>query len=866
MSTNETEQNVATPDDSATSFNTPYERELFQKRYQDTPKEHSWGCVTHRVSHAVAKTRLAAELYEQSMRDGLFLPSSPQLWNFGSHKTNNENGASCFTLPLGDSLESFTTCVSNAESLFVASGGVGVLGDSVRPRGCRVAYTKNFAIGVMGDGGPFKRLEERTGYTTNGGRDRGALMEQLSAWHPDSVEFILGKKPSSLGFLDNWRKEVFTAMNTVLFGVPLDIKYRIRQVINEYACEWVYLKDWITQDFAISELVEVENLPTMAAAGFRSAIKAMIAANFLKIDDLGRMVPQVLDNGMYRNANKDWILPMQNCNMTIRVTDYMVESMLHNDGNDPHVFSWFSEESLDEGFLPWTKTDLGTGKLREIQDGRTISVDPKTNGVVEVDGGSYKYGVVITTWAGLKENMKPNPKNFKDVNYMRFYRDIILPEIERYGDGAILVKDVMDLIMRSAHGWADPGIAFSSLYEEYNTVLRELFGERFSNPCAEFLAPRNSQCLLASLNARFAMERRISADGSVSQDADFFDDTWRDQGFAYDAGWDVWDRLRKTKTFKSYLKDIRKMSRIVYRYNQDAMDFTRAPVQIVHDTFQNVFRQHGIGIMGLAEVLNLLRIPYGSELSAKVSAATMAEVQITLWEMSYDYAEKGYPKPEGWAPERIIDVFKLRIKHARDYGLLYDQIERFERLIQRTHDGGYATNTTVSAIAPNGTISMIVGWLYSLSEGDNRSVTGGAEPTYAWVTYRQDNSGSVKIEHDLWHHPSHNGKHWMIKAGDVGTAGHVAIQAAVGAFCCMGVSKTTNMDESATVQDVFNTYLNAWKHKIVSTTVYRDGCKPIQVLFDADKGGFKEVEIAEKQSCPGGICKMPMLENPEAVA
>ncbi|KKK59316.1 hypothetical protein LCGC14_3035600, partial [marine sediment metagenome] len=174
-------------------FGSEYEKNLFMTRYQNPidPHETTWEDIFARVVRTVTGKPSLQMKFESMMSSGRVIASSPQLWNYGTGRRNPRNGSSCFTGRMGDTLEDFRRADSDAEAVYVASGGMGLLLNEVRPRGCKIRHCSEGAMGSMCSGGPAKRIEGTTGYITGSGRARGALMLQLSVWHPDAIEFIL---------------------------------------------------------------------------------------------------------------------------------------------------------------------------------------------------------------------------------------------------------------------------------------------------------------------------------------------------------------------------------------------------------------------------------------------------------------------------------------------------------------------------------------------------------------------------------------------------------------------------------------------------------------------------------------------------
>ncbi len=286
-------------------------------------------------------------------------------------------------------------------------------------------------------------------------------------------------------------------------------------------------------------------------------------------------------------------------------------------------------------------------------------------------------------------------------------------------------------------------------------------------------------------------------------------------------------------------------------YITDALEYNEAPVEYIDRMTREDFRTVGVGMMGLAELLMMLHVPYGSQCAESVAACVMSEIALTCWERSFRMVREGHPVPKGWDAGRMEYIFLRRTDSATKYELPESHADRWHALAERARNGECATHTCVTSVAPTGTIAQVASWQMTrawraANPADTTtvlSVTSGVEPTMAWAMGRQDNSGSINVYHDLWVDPEHHKQPWMLCASEVSPEGHIRMQAAVCAFTCMSVSKTVNMDESATVEDVKRGYELAWKLGVPGTAIYRDRSKPMQVLT--------------KLECPSGECMIP---------
>jgi ribonucleotide reductase alpha subunit len=814
------------------SFFSAYEENLFETRYRnpDDDLETSWSDVFDRVTNVVADgVADLSDAFYDAMNEGLFIPSSPQLWNYGAARRYPRNGSSCFTLRMGDNLEGFREADAAAEAIYVASGGAGVLLNETRPRGCKIRHCSEGAMGSMCAGGPALRLEGTTGYITGSGRARGALMMQLSVWHPDAMEFILSKLPRSLGFLDDWRTNAWTVLKNE--QAALARNQGVRFAIERFYSHWVDFKEWPELGAFIQDIndqgLNGEHALTIMEHNGVVAVKTLAVGGAR----VSRVVPMVMDfaTGNTREANRDWQLPLQNCNMSIRVPDEMMHAV---ENDEPWVFSWFDEQPPKDDENGWTKTDaLTPGVLTEYESGEYFGVEGMNEVTFAQDeppsgGHMYRYGVVITTWEGLLHNLSPNKNMWRDTDYARHFRTVLEPALSKYS-GTIMARQVWDIICEMSHSHADPGVVYETTYEEYQPVDSEVYGPRFSNPCAEYVNSAGGSCDLGSINLRMCVvlaRIKAAAKHRVTRD-DYLE-------------------LRDTRDFKAFEEEITKAARIGLVYIAHALEYNEAPVPYVHELTLHHFRTVGIGIMGLAEAMMMFGVEYGSEASECFSAHVMALVNLACWEESFKLGADGWKKPKAWSKSRMANIFNKRQRHARKYALPNDVVDRYRALQRRTTRGEYATHTCTTSVAPTGTISQIAGWVMmsrAIRLNEERvdiSVTNGIEPPFSWATGRQDSNGTRTIYHDLWAGEL-NGKPWMKTSAEVTPSGHVGVQAAVAAFTCMSVSKTVNLPEEATVKDISDAYVLAWKSGVPATSVFRDNSKPMQVLsaLDCPSGG-----------------------------
>ncbi|MDA8269876.1 MAG: vitamin B12-dependent ribonucleotide reductase [Actinomycetota bacterium] len=412
--------------------------------------------------------------------------------------------------------------------------------------------------------------------------------------------------------------------------------------------------------------------------------------------------------------------------------------------------------------------------------------------------------------------------------FMRAVRDDADFELRAVTDGSVLktvkARSLFRQIAEAAWQCGDPGLQFDTTINRWHTTPNagRING---SNPCSEYVSLDNSACNLASLN----LLAFLGEDGVFDTES-----------FVHAAS-------------------------LVFTAQDILVGYSDYPTESIAKTAR-AYRQLGLGYANLGALLMTLGLPYDSDGGRALAATLTALMTGVAYKTSAELASRlgpfaGY-SADSESVFRVLEMHKDALKKIdRDlvpFDLFLDACDAWGGALHLASSHG-VRNAQVSLLAPTGTISFLM-------DCD----TTGIEPAFSLVTFKKlvgggkmvipircvsraleslgydaesqsEIAAEIAAGTDLSSSASLKPEHLAVFATAMGSnaiapSGHLEMMAAVQPFLSGAISKTVNLPEDATVEEVEDTYAKAWEIGLKAVALYRDNSKAAQPLStQADK-------------------------------
>jgi len=834
----------------------PNARSVLEKRYlrkdnegriKETPEE-----MLLRVARAIASAErlygrskpeidsLASDFYELMARLE-FIPNSPTLMNAG-----RELGqlSACFVLPIEDSMESIFDGLKNTALIHKSGGGTGFSFSRLRPANDLVASTKGVSSGPISFMEVFNAATEAI---KQGGTRRGANMGCLRVDHPDILEFITCKRESSR--LNNFNISVL-ATDKFMDALEKDEEYdlynpRSKRSEKRYSARKVFelIVDsaWRNGEPGVIFIDRMNERNPTPALGQIESTNPCVAGDTLVYTGGGlapaeRLAteprPNALDVTVDARMSPDaGTLPASN---VFRSGRKMVYRLRTDEGYtirltaDHRVMTdrgWVEARDLSpKDSIHVLSRKGGFGTKGDLDAGRKAGAKPLSKISYEVLGSSEEFqrgflqamfnahgrtgkkGILLRRPQAILERAQLMLLNFgvyaivtdeglliRKEHADRFDREIGSIE-DTMQNRKIRDPDKKQDVLPEDHFTA----AFSGLVPEGEEDVYDLMEPRTRSFVANGIVVHNcgeqpllpyESCNLGSIN----LARMVKAvDGRPEVD---------------------WDKLRHTV-------------RLAVRFLDNVIDVNRYPIDLIEKNTKGN-RKIGLGVMGFADLLFMLDLPYNSEEAVAFGEKLMQFLDDEALRMSQELG-----KEKGSFPNFGRSIYAGKMEHLRN-----------------------ATRTT---IAPTGTISIIAG------------CSSGIEPLFAIVfirnvmdktelpeinpvfeqrirdrsLYSADLMKDIAVKgtlHEIACIPD-DLKRVFVTAHDISPQWHIKMQAAFQKHTDNAVSKTVNFPHEATPQDIEDVYVMAYELGCKGVTVYRDRSRDEQVLNigEVKRGGAEK--------------------------
>ena len=463
-----------------------------------------------------------------------------------------------------------------------------------------------------------------------------------------------------------------------------------------------------------------------------------------------------------------------------------------------------------------------------------------------LESAGYDMSLDSPDWASIQYQNANNSVRVSDI-FMEAAAEGREFNLTARTDGAVLdtvdARDLLRQIAAAAWECADPGVQYDTTINSWHT-LPNTGRINASNPCSEYMSIDDSACNLASLNLmKFRRE-----DGELDVEA-------------FEHAVDV-----------------------VFLAQEILVGYSSYPTPEIERNAKR-FRQLGLGYANLGALLMARGLPYDSDEGRAYSAAITALMTGRAYRKSAEIAARMGPF-DGYQVNRA-PMIGVMAQHRAAVGnienadivpgdLLTACRKAWDDVLNLGEIHGYR-NAQATVLAPTGTISFMMDCDTTGVEPDfslvkSKKLVGGGEIT---IVNRTVQAGLEKLgyapreveevvafideRNTVVGAPYVKAEHYPVFDCAVGEraihyTGHVKMMGAVQPFISGAISKTVNMPEEATVEDVMSLYVDAWKLGVKAIAIYRDNCKVAQPLSTGKEGSgaaaLPPIPIRERKRLP----------------
>ncbi|MBV9950562.1 MAG: vitamin B12-dependent ribonucleotide reductase [Acidimicrobiia bacterium] len=394
----------------------------------------------------------------------------------------------------------------------------------------------------------------------------------------------------------------------------------------------------------------------------------------------------------------------------------------------------------------------------------------------------------------------------------------------------VRARDLMRQIAQAAWECADPGMQFDTTINRWHTAANT---DRInaSNPCSEYMHLDNSACNLASINLL----------------------KFLDEGDRFD------------------VDGYKQAVEVMFTGQEILVGRADYPTEAIGDTSRR-FRQLGLGYANIGALLMALGHPYDSDAGRAWAGALTALMTGHAYATSARTAARMGPFA-GFADNaehmlRVLNMHRAAAAQVDEELVPADLMSAAQQAWDDACDLGEqfgVRNSQATVLAPTGTIGLMMDCDTTGIEPDlglckMKTLVGGGTMTIvnrtvpralASLGYSPEQVDAIVASIDenktILGAPHLAAEHLPVFACSMGDnaihyLGHVRMMAAVQPFISGAISKTVNMPEEATVEDVEQLHIDAWQMGIKAIAIYRDNCKVAQPLAMAKKEGTSEPE------------------------